>query len=289
MSAMVSIDRHWLKGNALPVREAGTDKNSRGRVLIVGGSSLVPGALRLPAEAALRAGAGKVRVATIAPVAAALGVTLPEAAVIALPIDGDGEIAFDAARLLIDDIKRCDTLVVGPGMSDSAQLPKLVQALLESPRTDLTIVLDAAAVSCASDLASTIAQHQGRVLLTPHHGEMAQLRNCSINSVAAAPRRFAEEIAAEFNAVVVLKSHETIIAAPSVTSLRYASDCVGLATGGSGDVLAGAIGGLLSRGADPMIAAGWGVWLHGEAGQCLAQKIGPIGLLARELAAEFPD
>lgn len=288
MMDLKPIDRVWLQAHPLPVHAPGTDKNGRGRVLIGGGSALVPGALRLTAEAALRTGAGKVRVATVASAATQLGITMPEMAVIALPQDHDGEIAGKAIDILQEEVAHCDTLVLGPAMGDSNQITSLVAGLLREPRPDLSIVLDAAAVSCAGELASVIGQHQGRVILTPHHGEMARLKDCSRSVVENAPQDIAREIAAKFNAVVVLKSDETIIAMPSGSLDRYASDCIGLATGGSGDVLAGAIGGLLSRGADPLTAAGWGVWLHGEAGRALASRIGPIGFLAREIPAEFP-
>ena len=88
--------------------------------------------------------------------------------------------------------------------------------------------------------------------------------------------------------MIALKAGDTVIAAPDGTLLLYRGGGVGLATGGSGDVLAGIIGGLLARGAAPLVAAGWGVWLHGEAGRRLGERIGPLGFLARELLAEIP-
>ena len=233
------IDRARLRARPLPVHAPGTDKNDRGGVFIVGGSVLVPGALRLTAEAAFRVGAGKVRIATVASAALALGMAMPEAAVIALPEDEDGEIAREAAQILNNDVARCGTLVLGPAMSDSDQIVPLVASLLREPRPDLSIVLDAAAVSCASELAEVVGRHQGRVILTPHHGEMARLKNCSTTAVENDAEEIAQDIVAQFNAVVVLKSDETFIATASSSLDRYASDCVGLATGGSGDVLAG--------------------------------------------------
>ncbi|MBB6123343.1 NAD(P)H-hydrate dehydratase [Sphingobium subterraneum] len=285
---MVVIDSAWLAAHPLPVHEPGTDKNGRGRVVIVGGSALVPGALRLTAEAALRTGAGKVRAATIAAAAISLGVTMPEIAVTALPQDQNGEIANDAANNLRGPISQCDTLVFGPGMSTQDGTGTLIQGVLKTPRPDLSLVLDAAGVSGAGRLARVIAGHGGRTILTPHHGEMARLTGMSETAVADAPEETALRVAAEFNALVVLKSHETVIATPAGEMIHYGSDCIGLATGGSGDVLAGAIGGLLSRGADPLTAAAWGVWMHGEAGRILAERIGALGFLARELPGEFP-
>lgn len=285
---MAIIDSAWLAAHPLPVHEPGTDKNGRGRVVIVGGSALVPGALRLTAEAALRTGAGKVRAATIASAAISLGVTMPEIAVAALAQDQYGEIANDAANELRSTVSQCDTLVFGPGMGAQDGTGTLIQGLLQTPHPDLSLVLDAAAVSCAGRLARVIASHGGRAVLTPHHGEMARLTGMTETAVADAPEETALKVAAEFNALVVLKSHETVIATPAGETAHYGSDCIGLATGGSGDVLAGAIGGLLSRGADPLTASGWGVWMHGEAGRILSSRIGEIGFLARELPVEFP-
>jgi len=126
------------------------------------------------------------------------------------------------------------------------------------------------------------------MVMTPHQGEMAALTGIDADQIAADPVRIACDTARRFGAVIVLKAGETIVAPPDAAPLQYASDCTGLATGGSGDVLAGVIGGLLAQGADPVVAAAWGVWLHGEAGRAAADAIGPIGFLARDLAPLIP-
>jgi hydroxyethylthiazole kinase-like uncharacterized protein yjeF len=286
--APLPIDLDWRNAHPLPVHDAGEDKNGRGRVLIVGGSELVPGALRLSGEAALRAGAGKLRMATVMAAAMALGVHLPEAAVIALPANEDGDIAEDAAGRLAANIDGCDTMIVGPGMHARDHVAALVASLLSRPRGDLSVLLDAAAISCAGELTEVIGAHGGRVVMTPHYGEMAALTGLSEEEVAARPLSVALDVARRYGSLVVLKSAETVIAAPDGETLLYGSDCVGLATGGSGDVLAGVIGGLLARGAPPLVAAGWGVWLHGEVGRRAAMRIGRLGFIARDLLLEIP-
>ena len=283
-----ALDHGWLKAHPLPRAESTDDKNDRGRVLLVGGGAFVPGALRLTAEAVLRVGAGKLQMATVASAAMALGVLVPEAAMIALPADGSGEIAAEAADHIADLIARCDTLILGPGMIEGEGTVELVTRALANPRGDCAILLDAAAISCAGNLGPAIAKHQGRVVLTPHHGEMAALTGHPRDHVADDPTTIAQEVADRFGAVVVLKAARTIITAPGEAPLIHASLCPGLATGGSGDVLAGAIGGLLARGVVPRDAAAWGVWLHGAAGRIAADKIGPIGFLARDLPPELP-
>lgn len=288
MTDIADIEPAWLTHHPLPVHDAGTDKNSRGRVLLVGGAEFVPGALRLTGEAALRAGAGKLQMATVSAAATALGVLVPEAAMIALPADAEGEIAPAATDRLLHLLDHCDTLVAGPGMGVTRRTAELVAGLLARPRDGLTVLLDAGAISCAGDLADVIRAHRGRVVMTPHHGEMAALLEREIEQVAADPVAAARQAATRFGATIVLKADRTVIASHDGGLLRYGSDCVGLATGGSGDVLAGIISGLLARGASPSVASGWGVWLHGEAGRECAQSLGPIGFLARDLVGHIP-
>jgi len=285
---MNRLTRDWLRHHPLPIHDGETTKNSRGRVLLAGGSATVPGALRLTGEAVLRAGAGKLRMATVASVAVALGVFVPEAATVALPADDAGEITAEAAPLLIAGLERCDTYVLGPGMGDPDVALALVRATLAKPRLELSVVLDAAAVACAGDLETLLHGHEQRIVLTPHHGEMAGLTGHDAETIGADPERAACDAARRFGAIIVLKAGDTVIAAPGVDPLLYEGGGVGLATGGSGDVLAGIIGGLMSRGADPFVAAAWGVWLHGEAGRAAGRRLGPIGYLARDLLEAIP-
>ncbi|HKY81797.1 MAG TPA: NAD(P)H-hydrate dehydratase [Sphingobium sp.] len=288
MSPASLLDAAWLRAHPLPQPDGNSDKNARGRVLVAGGAEFVPGALRLTGEAALRGGAGKLRMATVRSAAMSLGVLVPEAAMIALPADEDGEIAAGAAEVLAHHIARCDTLILGPGMTVSAQTDALVAAILSTTEPPVTIVLDAAALTSARDMEPLIARHEGRVILTPHHGEMAILTGQDAADIAADPVAIASRVAKQFQATVVLKGDRSVVANCDGDCLLYEGGCVGLATGGSGDVLAGIIGGLAARGAKPMTAAAWGSWAHGRAGQHLAATVGPIGFLAREILPLIP-
>lgn len=283
-----TLDAAWLAAHPLPQHGANTDKNSRGRVVLAGGARFVPGALRLTGEAVLRAGAGKLQLATVSDIAVHLGVLVPEAAMIALPFDDRGEICTSAIPIIEHAIERCDTFILGPGMSETHQSETLVDVLLAKPREGLSLVLDAAAIGVLTNLTETVRAHGGRVVMTPHHGEMAAMTGLDTGHIAGNDEAVATDIARRYDAVVALKSSETVIAAPDGTLLRYAGGGVGLATGGSGDVLAGLVGGLVARGAAPLVACAWGVWLHGEAGRACAKSLGPIGFLARELLAEVP-
>lgn len=278
---MSEIDRGWLAAHPLPQPDGETDKNRRGRVLACGGSLTVPGALRLTGEAALRAGAGKVQLATVETAALPLGIAMPEAAAFPLPANAHGELGAEAAVPLAALIERCDALVLGPGMGAKADAGSLIPAALESAGPDRAILLDAGAIGDCASRADAIRPHPGPIVLTPHAGEMALLMGCDEGEVSEA---LARQAADRFAATIVLKRAETWIASPGGGLLHYSGGGPGLATGGSGDVLAGLIGGLLARGAAPDIAAAWGVWLHGEAGRSL----GPPGFLARELLARIP-
>jgi len=283
------IDAHWRAAHPLPTIGDGMDKEERGRALVIGGSAFVPGALLLTGEALLRAGAGKVQLATVAPVAVPLGVRFPEAAVIALPEDETGEIAGAALAVLQDAVASCGALILGPGMRCRPQTVALVEALLEAAGEDTPVLLDAGALTALADRADMLKGRGGRVVFTPHHGEFATLTGQDKEAIARDPRRAAMDAAARFDAVVVLKAEETIVAAGDAAApLHYGGGAPGLGTAGSGDVLAGIIGGLLARGADPVTAAGWGVWLHGEAGRAASEAIGPLGFLARDLLPHIP-
>lgn len=285
---MERLNAAWLRAHPLPTLAEGGDKNARGCVMVVGGAAFVPGALRLTAEAALRAGAGKLRLATVGQAAIALGVMMPEGSMIALPSDDAGEIAAAAADVLGERLERCDALVLGPGMSATDQTERLVADVLGRCPEEMTVVLDAGALGVAAGLRERIAERGGRIIMTPHAGEMSRLADISLDEVQDDPQGVAEQVARAFNAVVALKGEKTIVMTSGGEAVRFEGGNNGLATSGSGDVLAGLVGGFAARGADPWSAAAWGVYVHGTAGERAAAEVAPIGYLARELLPHVP-
>ncbi|MET3725996.1 hydroxyethylthiazole kinase-like uncharacterized protein yjeF [Sphingomonas trueperi] len=213
---------------------------------------------------------------------------MPEAAVFELPANGAGELGAAAGGQLVGLLGRCDTLILGPGTGKEADAGALLDAVLAAKEPPPTLLLDAATLGVAADRHQAIKTHVGRTVLTPHPGEMAGLMHEDPDRIARSPVDVVKAAARRFGAVVALKGADTHVATPEGMVLRYPGGGPGLATGGSGDVLAGIIGGLLARGVDPLVAASWGVWLHGEAGRRLADRIGPIGFLSRELPGEIP-
>lgn len=271
----------------LPQPGEDSDKDGRGQVLIVGGSRAMPGAVLLAATAALRAGAGKLQIATVESVAVPLAVAIPEAYVLALPETTYGAIDPQCAPQIIALAETAHALLIGPGMTDEARVTELVHAILPK-LADTTVVLDAAALVAPSADAHCLHVLKGRAILTPHATEMSLMRHLDKDEVANDPLGVALAAAADLQAVVALKGAETFIAAPDGTACRNRTGNVGLATSGSGDTLAGLAVGLAARGADPMQAAAWAVYLHGSAGNRLAGRMGSLGFLARELLAEVP-
>lgn len=283
----IALDSDWLRAHPLPQPDNGADKNARGRVLAIGGCRSVPGGISLTAEAAFRAGAGKVQIATIASAALPLGIAAPETAVFALVETPEGEIARGCAPIIAPLLERCDAVIAGPGMSDGAAGQAVVEAILDAG-AGVTVIVDAAALMRLGANAEALGRRALPPIITPHIGEMAALLDCEADAIEADRAGAVRRAASRYGAVCVLKGPTSLIAEPEGRLFAYAGGGVGLATGGSGDVLAGLAAGLAARGADPLRATLWAVWLHGEAGRRCSEQIGPLGYLARELLAHVP-
>ena len=256
-----------------PLPEPAGDKESRGRVLVAGGSLTTPGAVLLAGEAALRVGAGKLRLATAAACAPHLAVSVPEAAVHPLPVDGDGVLAGSAAealRALADDV---DTLLVGPGLKSPDAVVALLEGVLPGLRT--AVVLDALAAAYVTEHPDGLPPGS---VLTVNPGELE-------HTGLGTPR----DAAARTGAVVLCGGTEKHVAAPDGRTWVVSNGSPGLAASGSGDVQAGIVAGLLTRGAEPAQAAVWGALLHALAGERLAGSVGRTGFLARELPPVLPQ
>jgi len=277
------VDPQALRRWPLPSLAGDADKEVRGRVVVIAGSREMPGAAVLAATAALRVGAGKLVIATARSVAAQMAFSMPEARVIALPeTPGGGFEAAAGPELLEDCLCPAHAVVIGPGLMDPEATCAFVQALLPLLR-DRPVVLDALAM----DSVIRIGRFPQPMLLTPHAGEMAHLSGMEKDAVLSDPLAAAVEAARRWNAVVAVKGASTAIAAPDGRAWLHEGGNTGLATSGSGDTLAGAIGGLLARGATLEQACAWGVLLHAQAGERLARRLGPVGYLAREIAREM--
>jgi hydroxyethylthiazole kinase-like uncharacterized protein yjeF len=280
----VPVDVATLRAWPLP-EPATPDKHSRGLALVVAGSAGTPGAARLAAEAALRAGCGKVRVATAASVAAQLGAAVPEARVYGFEETPGGDLAVRCAPELGRLAEGADATLVGPGFVDPEDARALLGAVL--PHVDGPLVIDALATAYL-DGGRDLGHLGDRCVLTVNPGELARVLGDTDERVAEDPSGAVDRLVGATGAVVLLGGADKLVAAPDRRTWTVTAGGAGLATAGSGDVQAGLVAGLLARGADPEQAAVWGAWLHATAGDRLAARVGRLGFLARELPAEVP-
>lgn len=276
MSEPRELDADLLRREfPLPLLPEDGDKEDRGLALVIAGSPEVPGAAILTGVAAQRAGAGKLQIVTDPAVSIPVGLVATGARVVA-GFDDCGERAGTAAAI-----------VLGPGMDEEpcrGALGRVLGAQAERP-----LILDAAALGCLVDFADRARAWPGGVALLPHSREMAQLIGCEPEEVEIDPLHAAQQAAERYRAVALIKGPNSFIVAPNGRAFRFQGGGIGLATSGSGDVLAGIVAGIAARGADPLTATLWGSFLHGEAGRLLARRIGRVGFLAQEIADVVPE
>lgn len=284
MSRVRALTAVELKRFVLPSQDSG-DKDSHGQILIIAGSREVPGAPLLTAHSAMRTGAGKLQIAVPDDIAVQLGVAMPEAMVAGFATARDGGFARSAVSAVIELAERADAIVAGPAMTANSATARLAAKLVTLGKP---LALDAALLHILPDFDKAAREARIPPLLLPHAGEMASLLGCAEEEVEADPLGCGRTCAERYGAMVLVKGVESHVVAPDGRAWKYSGGGPGLGVSGSGDVLAGIAGGLLARGAEPLTALLWSVWLHGEAGRALAKKVGAIGFLARELPGEIP-
>lgn len=270
-----------LRAHPLPPVVDG-DKETKGRILIVAGSRDVPGAALLAATGAMRAGAGKLRIATVESAASLIGVAMPEAMVVGLPEAADGGFAPSAAKRVLELAKQVDAVVAGPGVKRNRCCGRMSEKLFAG---EAALALD---VALLETLKPPEAKRKSPAILLPNAEELGALLDCREEEVQQDPIGCGRRAAQRYRAIVLVKGVTSHVVTPDGDSWTYDGGAPGLGVSGSGDVLAGVVGGLLARGAEPLNALLWAAWLHGEAGTKLAKTIGPIGFLAREIAGEIP-
>jgi ADP-dependent NAD(P)H-hydrate dehydratase len=287
MSEPTRLDAGLLESVPLPCLAEDGDKEERGRLLVVGGSREVPGAALLAAVAGMRAGAGKLQIATAASIAIPLGIAMPEARVVGLAETAQGCLAPDAIAPLLKLVEEAQAVAIGCGLQHGDGLDALLDALFASGH-DSPLVLDATVLGSLPPRAAALRSWRAGSVLLPHSREMARLLECDVEEVEIDPLGAARRAAELYHSVALVKGRFSFIAAPDGRAFCFEGGGIGLATSGSGDVLAGIVGGLAARGADPLTATLWGVWLHGEAGRILTGRVGRVGFLAREISELVP-
>ncbi|MBM3493338.1 MAG: NAD(P)H-hydrate dehydratase [Armatimonadetes bacterium] len=289
----------------VPRRRRDAHKGDFGRVLIVGGSAAMSGAVALAARGALRSGAGLVTVAVPASVHRIVASHQPEVMCIALP-ERDGAIALDALPVIERTVERCDAVCVGPGLSVADESQAVARLLIGNcPRP---LVADADALTaivgkpevtcCRRDAGATFGQDARVTVLTPHPGEAARLLGTDAATVQADRLAAVRELASRYSSVAVLKGAGTLIGDPQPSDPSDPSNPrvavvtegnPGMATAGSGDVLTGLVGGFIAQGLPAGRAAALAAYVHGQAGDEAARRIGEHGLIAGDIAERIPE
>lgn len=277
------IDRTLLKDLPLPEHAREASKAERGKLLLIAGSLSLPGAAILAARAAMRVGCGTVRVAAPRSVAVAIGAAVPELMVLPLPETDAGTAAEAALSILEGQHEACDAVAIGPGLGSDQETDRLAVRFVAS--CPLPLVVDASSLLAWGRAGRP--RGAGPRILTPHVQEMSQLTGMESEEIASDREGLATRFAGEWDSVLVLKGARTLIAGAEL--YMNTAGTPGLGTAGSGDVLAGLIGGLLARGAGLTAAAVWGVHLHAMAGEIAASRRGDDGMMASDVVESLPE
>jgi hydroxyethylthiazole kinase-like uncharacterized protein yjeF len=258
-------------------------KNDFGHVLVAAGSPTMLGAACLTSLAAMRAGAGLVTAAvpkdlnlTLQRKISHVVMTFPVAQTRAMTF------AFPAAEEILERIHKFSAVAIGPGLSLNPSTVKFIRKMvLECP---LPMVVDADALNALAGHTDILLKSKGPRILTPHPGEMSRLTKICVGAdLVSARKRAALKYAHQWNCIVVLKGHRTVVASPDGKVYVNTTGNSGMATAGCGDVLTGMIAAFLAQGLTPFEAAKWGVRLHGEAGDRVAQIRGRSSLIALDI------
>jgi NAD(P)H-hydrate epimerase len=268
----------------LPARAADSHKGTYGRVLVVAGSRGMSGAAILCATAALRGGAGLVRVALPEEILPIVASGNPCYMTAPLPQDDQGRLALAAEKPLLDLAAANDVAVVGPGLGDTPATAALVTALVT--RTRIPLVLDADALNTLAGRSDLLRGRPGTIA-TPHPGEFARLLGTSTTQVQQHRSDLAVRFASDHEIVVVLKGNQTVVTDGRRLFVNPTGN-PGMATGGSGDVLGGLLAALVGQGLAAFAAAQLGVYLHGLAGDLARDDLGEVSLIASDLLDYMP-
>lgn len=269
-----------------PLSDPDGGKESRGTVLVVGGSATTPGAVRLAGEAALSAGGGKLALATARSASASLAVAVPEARVFGLDEDDEGSLAPGAGERLLEPARGADAVLLGPGFVDADAAVALLATLV--PGLAGPVAIDALGTAYLTAHPDGLAHLGGRAVVTANLKELARMLGREEDEIAAQACEAALELAQRVGAVVLAGGVTKHVASPDGRCWAVEGGGPGLGVSGSGDVQAGIVAGLLARGAEPAQAAVWGGYLHARAGERLAASVGRLGYLARDLPAAVP-
>lgn len=278
--------QEWVR-MLLPDRPRSAHKGDFGKVLVIAGSVGMTGAACLCAEAALRVGAGLVTVGCPASLNDILEVKLTEVMTIPLPETYERSLDTRALALILEQAEEADVLAIGPGLSRQPETAMLVRRLVA--RVEKPLVIDADGLNALAGAAALLESDHAPAVLTPHPGEMGRLMGIATEKVQARRAYYTEAAANRFRSVIILKGACSLIAEAGRPLVVNPTGNPGLASGGTGDVLAGMVAGLIAQGLSPFEAAVAATYLHGLAGDLAAQRVGEASLVASDVLAGLPQ
>ena len=277
-----------LSGQNLPrlaMREEASHKGNFGLALLIGGSRGMSGAVALAGKAALRGGAGLVRLAVPDACLDTVAGLEPSYMTVPLVSDRRGRVSLSALAEILEHARQATVVALGPGLGRSFGLEALAARLFTA--IPLPMILDADALNGLSARLGQIEQPAGPRVLTPHPGEFERLTGLKPHAEEERIEA-AAQLASRLDAVVVLKGHRTVVSDGQETFINTTGN-PGMATGGSGDVLTGLIAALICQGLNVFEAAQLGVYLHGLAGDIAAVSLGQESLIAGDLVLNLPE
>jgi NAD(P)H-hydrate epimerase len=278
----------WARA-ALPVRPAGANKGTFGRVLAVVGSENYIGAAYLACMGAARVGAGVVTLSTAKSLQPILASKLTEVTYAPLPETEKGTLSEKAAAAILSILPYYRVLLMGCGLGQLPHTKSFIRSVLTGlPEKPPVMILDADALNIVSGMDRWWKRLPADTIVTPHAGEMSRLMKLPIDEVQGNRFEICRRAASDWNKIVVLKGAFSIIAEPSGRARVSDAANAGLASAGTGDVLAGAIAGLAGQGISPFDAASLGVYLHAAAGELVKDELGDTGMLAGDLLPVLP-
>lgn len=270
-----------------PKRRQDANKKDFGHVLVIAGSSGYTGAAYLTGQAAMLSGSGLVTLAVGKSLYPIMASKLTEVMVRPFFETKDYSLSLLAEREILNFSEKCDCVAIGPGISQNKETQNLIRNLMG--KTEKPIVLDADGLNAIAGHLEVLQKALAPVVLTPHPGEMARLTGKDVAEIQNNRKDIALSFAHQYNIVLVLKGHETVVARPNGEYYINETGNAGMASGGTGDCLTGMIASFIGQGLEPFEAAIAGVYLHGMAGDIAAKEKGILSLIATDLLNKLPD
>lgn len=272
---------------AFPKRSADAHKGDCGHVLVIAGSSGYTGAAYFASQAAALSGSGLVTLAVGKSIYPILAAKLTEVMVRPVIETKDASPSLMAEKEIVGLAEKCDCLAMGPGISRNKETQTLTRNLVA--KVERQIVLDADGIHAFAGYVDALKKAKAPVILTPHPGEFGALIGKDVSEVQGSRKELALAFVNQYNTILVLKGHETIVAHPDGRYYINQTGNPGMATGGTGDIVTGMIASFAGQGVEGFNAAVLGVYFHGLAGDMAAKEKGMLSLLASDLLWKLPE